>query len=221
MNGARWLGLWLVLLSVASCHTSTCDQSCEGCCTAGECVAGTSRFTCGHGGAECSECPVADLCSGGQCVRDPRIDPDSGQFVCNCLTGCCGADGGCTAGTQREACGVARTVCSVCTEAERCEMAVCTSAACTGCIDLTDVCVNGTTDSACGTGGALCLGCSAGKRCSNGICVDAACNVATCATGCCNLAQRCVTPSTMACGIGGQDCLTCADGQMCKDGLCQ
>jgi hypothetical protein len=213
-----------VVLLASSCTTATCSPaSCEGCCSGGECLTGHSRFTCGSGGEACVACGPTEMCGGsGQCAPDPRLDQDSGALLCTCANGCCLPDGGCVAGTQREACGPANTRCRACEASERCELAGCTSATCAGCFDLSNVCQPGTTETACGTGAMLCLGCLPGQRCFDGGCVDAPCNVVTCAGGCCNIAQRCVTPpSQAACGLGGQLCQACVSGLTCKNGLCQ
>lgn len=225
MRSVWWFVLTVVTvaLAVSGCPTGSCSESnCDGCCAGTECVSGRSRYTCGSGGLACVECSATNLCSAGQCVPDPRLDPDSGMLLCSCASGCCTADGGCAPGTQIEACGETRTTCAVCEPTARCEQFTCHSEACAGCIDASNVCRTGDTSMACGTGGMLCLGCLPGQRCADGACVDAPCNSSTCAGGCCNLAQQCVTsPSDSNCGLGGRVCASCVNGLHCNQGLCQ
>ena len=224
MRPAWWFMLTAVTVAtaVAGCPTrGSCAETCDGCCVGTECLPGTSRYTCGSGGEACSECEPRELCQSGACVPDPRVDQDSGQLLCSCGAGCCLPDGGCVPGTQTEACGEAHTLCKVCDPLARCERFECHSEPCAGCLDTANVCQPGTANRACGGGGLLCLGCLPGQRCADGGCVDASCNAASCASGCCNLAQLCVTSSDKACGVSGQACFACPEALRCRDGLCQ
>ncbi len=229
MFNPRWL-LFVVTVGVvwgvvAACPgTAPCSaKACpDGCCADGECLSGHSRFTCGSGGGACVACSATELCAEGHCQQDPRLDPDSGQLLCACSVGCCLPDGGCPSGNLPEACGAVRTLCQTCEKGERCERGACTAAACTGCIDPTGQCLPGTTDIACGGDGGFCFGCLAGQRCVGGHCEDAPCNVSTCASGCCNVAQRCIAPPTNSeCGVGAQPCVACDSTFRCTNGVCQ
>lgn len=218
------VALPLICALTSGCQSTTCSQpTCEGCCSSdGECLAGTSRAACGTSGGTCNTCGARELCKSGQCALDPRINPDSGMLFCSCSNGCCLADGGCSPGTQREACGPPYSLCSECGANERCDDSQCSSLSCSGCIDLFGSCQSGTNAIACGTGGALCLGCAAAQRCDHGTCLEASCNVATCAQGCCSLAQQCIQPGVAkACGLGAQPCHECSNGLQCLNGVCR
>ncbi|MFL5318372.1 MAG: hypothetical protein ACJ790_01855 [Myxococcaceae bacterium] len=88
---------------------SSCSQTCSGCCTSnGECLAGTSETSCGHGGGACDTCPQHQRCElaggGGSCQPCSQL---------NCA-GCCTTDGECRAGTAQYECGQAGQTCVSC-----------------------------------------------------------------------------------------------------------
>lgn len=72
-------GLVLSLSCGTVAPPKTCTPGeCDGCCTeAGDCLAGTSVFECGAGGAACVACEANELCNAGSCGRFDGGDYDA------------------------------------------------------------------------------------------------------------------------------------------------
>lgn len=146
-------------------ETSTCTaDNCKGCCRNDQCEEGTSKSTCGVGGAACETCGSALNCTAGQC-KEP-CGPN------NCK-GCCRGDT-CVTGNANDACGGDGEACSACTAAaaslvcsnHTCIDSSCQSTCVNGCCSATG-CQSGTAASACGTGGEACIDCGYGRICSS------------------------------------------------------
>lgn len=219
---------WLVLCGIvffAACERPCSPSTCTGCCSAGECVAGTARVACGERGAECSVCRGTEQCAAAKCEALVAQDAgvvDAGPVTCACATSCCLPDGSCSPNNSIEACGPTGAFCGTCDADQRCEAGTCVAAACAGCLDPLGRCFDGREDRTCGSGGSVCQTCAADQRCVNGACAYVSCGPDNCRFGCCMPDKRCETsPGLMACGLNGDACQACTSAQQCLAGYCQ
>lgn len=214
------------LLLWPGCRTSSCEETCLGCCLGDECLSGGSRSACGRGGLECVTCAQTETCRQGSCVLTPFEDAgidDAGASSrgCSCLTGCCLEDGGCVVGNFPHACGLPRSRCQMCEKSAWCDNGTCTVSACSGCLDPLGRCAPGDTALACGKSGGLCLACVGNDSCVKGLCVGiGTCSAGTCSGGCCASPNACAPPSDAQCGTSGAPCAPCPPSRHCVAGRC-
>ncbi len=105
-----------------SCVTAACGPgTCSGCCARGICSPASMQtsFTCGSGGAMCSQCPRGQQCVNGACQAQ-ACDSVS------CATGCC-AIGRCLEPRNQSqfTCGTLGAMCSPCPGGGACRGGMC------------------------------------------------------------------------------------------------
>lgn len=195
--------------------------SCDGCCSAGVCLAGTDESACGAVGSACRSCAVGTMCNeNGRCVTDVR---PCGPDTCD---GCC-LEGVCVSGKVVGACGVGGDACEVCAAGQHCSesgcgwgLPSCGPWNCNGCC-ADGVCLAGKSADACGLDAAACSVCDDGSVCRDGACAQPLppCTGDNC-DGCC-LDGVCVTGDVAAaCGRSGVSCDSCGTGDACVGGTC-
>jgi hypothetical protein len=205
---------------------ATCDPAtCNGCCEANVCFAGTDPNECGLNGEACQHCESSNLtCSPQQTCVQPACGPQT-------CSGCCFGDE-CLGGTDPAACGIGGAVCGNCLASNGtcvaegtggvCEgQMTCNTSNCTGCCE-GNTCQSGVNPTECGFGGQQCGNCQGmGGACvpagaQGGVCeMQGGCSAENC-PGCC-LGNACV-PGTAPnqCGINGSVCENCAaEGGQC------
>jgi hypothetical protein len=224
-----------------ACDTTTnkCTNQCSatqpcngGCCSSGQCVAGTTLGVCGDSGGLCADCNTSSmgaLClatgGGGSCGCNNTGDCPSGSSCnlamhqcvtsCNasqpCSGGCCNA-GTCSVGASPAACGPSSGTCNDCTGAAVNQGHLCINFLC-GCNSAAD-CSPGL---ACDTSLHQCTSsCSASQPCHGGCCDSGVCVAGTADQTCGASGGACTPCSTSP---AGEVCLPVAGGGACGCGV--